>query len=101
MTVYPVGHSKADRRISTAMFIQEEKNRAIWRVTLGIACGILLGGVASSVENQACTKSEAPPAYCLTEEPQVRVVNGMMGGAFASGGALLLIELWGRLQKSD
>jgi len=83
------------------MFIQEDRNRMVWRATLAIAVGILLGGGAASFETQACAKPDNAATYCLTEEPQTRVANGMVGGAFASGGALLMIELWARLQKSD
>ncbi len=83
------------------MFIQNEKNGIVWRATLAIAAGILLGGGAARVENQACAKLETPPAHCLTEAPKVRIANGMVGGMFASGGALLLIELWGKVQKAD
>ncbi len=83
------------------MFIQREKNTLLWRATLAIGAGILLGGSAARVENQACITSGAQPGYCLTEAPRVRVADGMAGGAFASGGALLMIELQGRFRKSD
>jgi hypothetical protein len=83
------------------MFIQDKKNAMVWRATLAIAAGILLGGGAARVENQTCVNAEAPPAHCLTEVPGVRVAHGMVGGVFASGGGLLMIELWGRLQKDE
>lgn len=73
----------------------------IWRATLAIAVGLLLGGAAARLETQSCVRPETTDATCLTETPQVRVVNGMVSGAFASGGALVLIELWGRFQDLD
>ncbi|MGG6239069.1 hypothetical protein ACQ4N7_10560 [Nodosilinea sp. AN01ver1] len=73
----------------------------LWKATLAIGAGILLGGSAARVENQACIKSGAQPMYCLTAAPRVRVASGMASGAFASGGAVLMIELWGRLRKPD
>lgn len=81
------------------MFIQREKNSLVWGATLVLGMGILLGGGAARVENQACTTSENLPGHCLTEAPKVRVAHGMLGGAFASGGALLMIELLGRFPK--
>jgi hypothetical protein len=83
------------------MFIQKSKNRIVWQATLGLAAGILLGGGAASLENQVCVNSEQPSSHCLTESPRVRVMEGMVSGAFASGGALLLIELWRRGQPLD
>ncbi|PSN16439.1 hypothetical protein C7293_02730 [filamentous cyanobacterium CCT1] len=83
------------------MFIQRERNTMLWRATLAIAAGILLGGSAARVENQSCNQSEGLPGYCLTETSRARVANGMVGGAFASGGALLMIELWGKFRKPD
>lgn len=73
----------------------------LWRATLAIALGILLGGGAARVENQVCAKSETPSDSCLMETPRVRVVHGMVGGVFASSGAMIMIELWGRFQKVD
>lgn len=92
---------RADEWSSRKMFIQEDKTRRVWGVTLGLAAGLLLGGSVASVENRACAQSDTPAGYCLTETPQVRVVNGMVGGAFAAGGALLMLELWGRSQRSN
>jgi len=83
------------------MFIQEDKTRRVWGMTLGIAAGILLGGSVASVENRACTTSATPAGDCFTQTPQAKVLHGMVGGAFAAGGALLLIDLWGRLQNSN
>jgi hypothetical protein len=83
------------------MFIQEKRNRLVWRVTLGISAGILLGGAAANVENRACAKLETPPGQCLTGTPRIRIANGMFSGAFASSGALLMIELLGKSQKLD
>jgi hypothetical protein len=83
------------------MIIQDKTTCLVWRMTLAIAAGILLGGVAARVENRVCAGSETPPGYCLTETSHVRVANGMVGGACASGGALLMIELWSRLQRDD
>lgn len=82
------------------MFIQENKTRAVWGVTLGLSAGILLGGSVASWENHACAQSVDPAAYCLTESPKVRVVQGMVRGAFASGGAVLMIHL-ARSQNAD
>ena len=73
----------------------------VWKATLALAAGILLGGGAARVENQACANLKTPPAHCLTEAPRVRIANGMVSGVFASGGALLFIELWGKVQKVD
>jgi len=70
----------------------------VWRTTLAIALGILLGRAAARVENLACGQ-EAPPGYCLTETPTARIASGMVGGACASGSALLMIELWRRVQR--
>jgi hypothetical protein len=81
------------------MFIQREKNRLVWAATLVLGAGIILGGGAARVEGKACNTSQALPEHCLTEAPKVRVAHGMLGGAFASGGALLTIELLGRLRK--
>jgi hypothetical protein len=81
------------------MFIQREKNSLVWGATLVLGMGILLGGGAARVENQACITSETLPGHCLTEAPKVRVAQGMFGGVFASGGALLMIDLLGRLSK--
>jgi len=81
------------------MFIQREKTRLVWAATLVLGAGILLGGGAARVESQVCNTSKALPEHCLTEAPKVRVANGMLGGAFASGGALLMIELLGRFSK--
>jgi len=83
------------------MFIQHEKTGLLWRVTLAISAGIILGGSAASVENRACAKAETPPAYCLTEMPRVRIAHGMVGGVFASAGAVLMIECWERFRNSD
>lgn len=82
------------------MFIQEEKTRKVWGMTLGVAAGILLGGSVASVENRVCAASIMPAETCLAA-PKVRVMNGMVGGAFAAGGALLLLELWSRVQTDD
>ena len=82
------------------MFIQRERNSLLWRATLAIAAGILLGGSAARVEDQACSEPGALPKYCLMETSRARVTDGMVGGAFASGGALLMIELWGRFRKT-
>jgi hypothetical protein len=79
------------------MFIQNKTTGMVWRTTLAIAVGILLGGGTARVENLACGQ-ETPPGYCLTETLTARVANGMVGGACASGGALLMIELWRRMQ---
>ncbi len=81
------------------MFIQREKNSMVWGITLAIGAGVLLGGGAARVENQACSESETLTGYCFTEAPKVEVAEGMIGGAFASGGALMMIELWGRFSK--
>jgi hypothetical protein len=81
------------------MFIQHEKNRLVWGATLVLGMGVLLGGGAARIENQACGTSEALPGYCLTAAPKVRVAHGMLGGAFASGGALVMIDLLGRFPK--
>jgi len=80
------------------MFIQDKTTCMVWRTTLAIALGILLGGAAARVENLACGQ-EAPPGYCLTETPTARIASGMVGGACASGSALLMIELWRRVQR--
>jgi hypothetical protein len=80
------------------MFIQHEKNVMLWGTTLAIGVGILLGGGAARAQNQACSQSQAIPGYCLNKSPRVRVAEGMVGGAFASGGALMMIEL-GKLTK--
>jgi hypothetical protein len=82
------------------MFIQHEKTGLLWRVTLAISAGIILGGSAASVENRVCAKSEAPSASCLTEIPRVRVAHGMVGGMFASAGAMLMIEGWERFRNA-
>jgi hypothetical protein len=81
------------------MFIQREKNRLLWAATVVLGAGILLGGGAARVESQACNTLEVLPEHCLTEAPKVRVAHGMLGGAFASGSALLMIELWGKFSK--
>lgn len=81
------------------MFIQREKNRLVWAATLVLGAGILLGGGAARVEGQVCNTSKALPEHCLTVAPKVRVAHGMLGGAFASGGALLMIELLGKFSK--
>ncbi|MBE9156885.1 hypothetical protein IQ265_08585 [Nodosilinea sp. LEGE 06152] len=73
----------------------------LWRATLAIGAGILLGGSAARVEDQACAQPGAMPRYCLMETSRARVADGMVGGAFASGSALLMIELWGRFRKPD
>jgi len=83
---------------TTEMFIQDKTTCMVWRTTLAIALGILLGGAAARVENLACGQ-EAPPGYCLTETPTARIASGMVGGACASGSALLMIELWRRVQR--
>jgi len=83
------------------MFIRDSRNRLVWSATLAIAVGILLGGGTARWENRACTQSEMPATYCVTEVPEVRVVRGMVGGALASGGALLAISLWARLQNRE
>ncbi|WP_017298678.1 hypothetical protein [Nodosilinea nodulosa] len=80
------------------MFIQREKNNLLWGATLAIGAGILLGGGAARVQNQACNQAHTIPGYCLSQPPSVRVARGMVGGAFASGGALIMIEL-GKLSK--
>jgi len=82
------------------MFIQEDRTRRVWGMTVGIAAGILLGGSVASVENRTCAISATPTEDCFTATPQARVLNGMVGGAFAAGGALLVIDLWGRWQNS-
>ena len=92
------GHSKSRRWLGRGMFIQEAKTRRIWGVTIGLAAGILLGGGVKSIENRACTQAEPLPNYCVTEDAQMRIVGGMVSGAFASGGAILFIGLWGQLQ---
>ena len=81
------------------MFIQREKNRLVWAATLVLGAGILLGGSAAQVEGQVCNTSKVLPEHCLTTAPKVRVAHGMLGGAFASGGALLMIELLGKFSK--
>lgn len=81
------------------MFIQREKNGLLWGATLVLGLGILLGGGTARVENQACSQVKTLPGYCLTEAPKVRVAHGMLSGAFASGGALLMLELLRRLPK--
>lgn len=83
------------------MFIQENKTRTLWGVTLGLSAGILLGGSVASWENRACTQAGEPAAYCFAATPKVRVVQGMVRGAFASGGAVLMIHVWGRSQNAD
>ncbi|MBD2112604.1 MULTISPECIES: hypothetical protein [Cyanophyceae] len=80
------------------MFIQREKNVMLWGTTLALSVGILLGGGAARAKNQACSQSQTLPGYCLNESPRMRVAQGMLGGAFASGGALLMIEL-GKISK--
>ena len=80
------------------MFIQREKNVMLWGTTLAISVGILLGGGAARAKNQACTQSQTMPGHCLSESPKMQVAQGMLGGAFASGGALLMIEL-GKIGK--
>ncbi|MGB3201972.1 MAG: hypothetical protein WBA99_13795 [Nodosilinea sp.] len=80
------------------MFIQPEKTRLVWGATLAIGVGILLGGGAARVKTEACSQPQTQSGYCLGESPQVHVAEGMLGGAFASGGALLMIEL-GKLSK--
>ncbi|HZG37710.1 MAG TPA: hypothetical protein VEZ50_03430 [Nodosilinea sp.] len=75
------------------MFIKREKNVLVWGATLVLSVGVLLGGGAARVETEACSTSETLPGHCLTEAPKVRVAHGMLGGAFASGGALMMIEL--------
>ncbi|PZU99199.1 MAG: hypothetical protein DCF32_18765 [Leptolyngbya sp.] len=79
------------------MFIQHEKNVLLWSATLAVGVGILLGGGAARVKSQSCGKPQAVPGYCL-ESPRIQVAQGMVGGAFASGGALLMIEL-GKMAK--
>jgi hypothetical protein len=83
----------------TDMFVQNKRNRIVWRATLAISAGILLGGGAASMESHACVGSERPPTYCLTENPKTRVARGMVSGVFASAGALLMIELWANMQN--
>lgn len=79
------------------MFIQHEKNVLLWGTTLAIGVGIILGGGAARVKSQACDKPQALPGYCL-KAPKIQVAQGMVSGAFASGGALLMIEL-GKMAK--
>jgi hypothetical protein len=80
------------------MFIQREKNVMLWGATLVISTGILLGGGAARAKNQACTQSQTMPGHCLSKSPKMRVAQGMLAGAFASGGALMMIEL-GKISK--
>lgn len=75
------------------MFIQPERTSLVWGATLAIGVGILLGGSAARAQNHACSQTQTLPGHCLSESPRVRVVHGMAGGAFASGGALMMIEL--------
>ncbi|MBD1874730.1 hypothetical protein H6F75_14670 [Nodosilinea sp. FACHB-131] len=80
------------------MFIQREKNVMLWGATLVISTGILLGGGAARAKNQACAQSQIMPGHCLSESPKMQVAQGMLAGAFASGGALMMIEL-GKIAK--
>ncbi|MFQ4139157.1 hypothetical protein PGN35_022875 [Nodosilinea sp. PGN35] len=75
------------------MFIQHEKNCIVWGATLAIGAGVLLGGGAARVKTQTCNQPQALSRYCLSESPRVRVAHGMASGAFAGGGALLMIGL--------
>jgi hypothetical protein len=93
-----VGHSNIHRLATIEMFIQREKNNLVWGATLAIGVGILLGGGAARVQNQACSHTYEQPGYCFNQSPRLRVARGMVGGAFASGSALVAIEL-GRLSK--
>lgn len=83
----------------TDMFVQDKRNGLLWRLTLAIAAGMLLGGGTARLETRACSAPEAPPTYCLTETPKARIAQGMVNGVFASAGALIMIELWAKMQK--
>lgn len=80
------------------MFIQPEKSRLVWGATLVIGIGILLGGGAARFKTQTCNQPQTQSGYCLSESPRIRVAEGMISGAFASGSALMMIEL-GKLSK--
>ncbi|MBD2462477.1 hypothetical protein H6G89_15635 [Oscillatoria sp. FACHB-1407] len=60
--------------------------------------GVVLGGTASHAEMQQCLTAETPSNECLTQDPTIKVVEGMSGGLVAGAGAAIAVT-WQSWQK--
>gem|GEM_PF-584912 len=66
-----------------------KKNRAL---TLFIACsafGLVLGGFSSRADSYQCAQAKNPTTQCLSENPNVKTLQGMLTGLLAGGGAAI------------
>lgn len=58
-------------------------------VLLCSATGVIVGGTASWAESNQCLQAEVPTNQCLTQEPAVRTIEGMLTGLIAGAGAAM------------
>lgn len=66
-----------------------KKNRTL---TLFVACsafGLILGGFSSRADSYQCTQAETPTTQCLSQNPNIKTLQGMFTGLLAGGGAAI------------
>ncbi|MDX2097515.1 MAG: hypothetical protein SFW36_07030 [Leptolyngbyaceae cyanobacterium bins.59] len=64
-------------------------NRPLLLLTLCGTMGIFVGGAAAWADSTTCLKAENPTSQCLTQNPTIKVIEGMGTGLLAGAGAAI------------